>query len=60
MNTINGLMLATCLLLMSYNAVADAVAAKAGVALIEKLPSLEVARKLLLDPQATPETVALF
>lgn len=59
MNTRNGLMLAALLLTVSYGAGAETVVSKAGAA-IEKRPSLEATRKLLVDPLATPETVALF
>jgi mannan endo-1,4-beta-mannosidase len=59
MNTLNGLMLSTLLVTMSYGAGAETVASKAGAA-IEKRPLLEAVRKFMVDPQATPETVALF
>jgi mannan endo-1,4-beta-mannosidase len=59
MTPINSLMVATLLAIVSYGAGAETVASKAGTA-IEKRPSLEAVRKFMVDPKATPETVALF
>ena len=59
MNSINGLMFATLLMTVSYGAFAVEVSST-GVASAKKRPLQEVVRKFMVDPQATPETVALF
>jgi mannan endo-1,4-beta-mannosidase len=53
------MMLAMFVFTVAYGAVAEAVSYNS-VARAELRPSLEATRKLLVDPQATPETVALF
>jgi mannan endo-1,4-beta-mannosidase len=59
MNPMNGLILASLLMTVSYGAFAVEVSSTS-VAPAGKRPLLEAVRKFMVDPQATPETVALF
>ena len=59
MNSINGLMLATLLMTLSSGVLAVEVSST-GVVPAKKRPLLEAVRTFMVDPQATPETVALF
>ena len=59
MNTSKVLMFATLVIAVSYSAVAETGSSNS-VAPVGKRPLLESVRKFMVDPQATPETVALF
>ena len=59
MNSSKALMLATLVITVSYSAVAD-TGSSSVVVPAKKRPLLEAVRTFMVDPQATPETVALF
>ncbi|MEI7903752.1 MAG: beta-mannosidase, partial [bacterium] len=58
-HVIKSLVAATVLAALAHIVSADAVISK-GVAVADTRPQLAAVRKLLVDPQATPETAALF